>query len=311
MYHLGDLVGYAPWPNEVVVAAREARHRWGLRELRLDGRPGLQALRLPLRGSAAGRAVTPQLRVDTAGHAHRRPRRRCAHCRSASTSIRSAGTPPDRGSCSCTGLRRSTRSTGPKTGRTTSVARWQALAGLKDGDVIAFGHTHLPWHRVVDGIHFVNTGSVGRPKDGDARAGYSILDIGADGAVQVQHVRVAYDVSRAAAAIRAEYAAEGIRDVPRIRRQEARLSIEGRACPSTRLPVYPRSYGSCASSCRRVSRAEVRIRESSGCTATRGPDRAWLRGAGWLHRQRHRKRRSNGWPTRSPACASLPTPKTR
>lgn len=42
-------------------------------------------------------------------------------------------------------------------------------------DIIVFGHTHVPFHRVVDGIHFVNTGSVGRPKDGDPRAGYCVL----------------------------------------------------------------------------------------------------------------------------------------
>jgi len=45
-----------------------------------------------------------------------------------------------------------------------------AMVALKSGDVIAFGHTHKPWHRAVDGIHFVNTGSVGRPKDGNWRA---------------------------------------------------------------------------------------------------------------------------------------------
>jgi predicted phosphodiesterase len=28
-----------------------------------------------------------------------------------------------------------------------------AVVALKAGDVIAFGHTHKPWHRVVDGIH--------------------------------------------------------------------------------------------------------------------------------------------------------------
>ena len=76
------------------------------------------------------------------------------------------------------------------------------LAGLKAGDVIAFGHTHRPWHRVVDGIHFVNTGSVGRPKDGDPRAGWVLLTLDASG-VTVEFRRVPYDVARAAAAIRA------------------------------------------------------------------------------------------------------------
>jgi predicted phosphodiesterase len=49
------------------------------------------------------------------------------------------------------------------------------MAGARRGDVIAFGHTHKPWHREVEGIHFVNTGSVGRPKDGDWRAGTCFL----------------------------------------------------------------------------------------------------------------------------------------
>jgi predicted phosphodiesterase len=72
--------------------------------------------------------------------------------------------------------------------------------GLTAGDVLAFGHTHKPWHRVVDGIHFVNTGSVGRPKDGDWRAGYVRLDLG-EGEPRVEHVRVAYDVETAAAGV--------------------------------------------------------------------------------------------------------------
>jgi len=74
-------------------------------------------------------------------------------------------------------------------------------AGLKAGDVIAFGHTHLPWHREVGGIHFVNTGSVGRPKDGDWRAGYVVLEVG-EGQVGVEFVRVEYDVEEAMRAIR-------------------------------------------------------------------------------------------------------------
>ena len=75
-----------------------------------------------------------------------------------------------------------------------------AQAGAKAGDVIAFGHTHLPWHREIQGIHFVNTGSVGRPKDGDWRAGYVILEAGS-GSVGVEFVRVEYDVQRAAQGI--------------------------------------------------------------------------------------------------------------
>ena len=77
-----------------------------------------------------------------------------------------------------------------------------AQAGARAGDVICFGHTHVPWTREVEGIRFVNTGSVGRPKDGDWRAGYVLLEI--DGATSsAELVRVEYDVARAMDAIRA------------------------------------------------------------------------------------------------------------
>lgn len=72
--------------------------------------------------------------------------------------------------------------------------------GARPGDVICFGHTHKPWHRVVNDVHYVNTGSVGRPKDGDWRAGYVLLGVGVD-QVSVEAVRVEYDVEAAARAI--------------------------------------------------------------------------------------------------------------
>jgi predicted phosphodiesterase len=83
------------------------------------------------------------------------------------------------------------------------LAKMGSAVGARAGDVVAFGHTHKPWHRVVDGVHFVNTGSVGRPKDGDWRAGYATVEVGAAGEVGVEFRRVEYDVDRAAAAIEA------------------------------------------------------------------------------------------------------------
>ena len=77
-----------------------------------------------------------------------------------------------------------------------------STAGLRAGDVLAVGHTHRPWHREVDGVHFVNTGSVGRPKDGDWRAGYVRLTLG-EGAPRVEFVRVAYDLEATIAGVRA------------------------------------------------------------------------------------------------------------
>ena len=80
------------------------------------------------------------------------------------------------------------------------LAKMAQQAGAKSGDLVCFGHTHKPWHRVVDGIHFVNTGSVGRPKDGDPRACYVVVDMDGPAPV-VAFVRVKYDVERAARGI--------------------------------------------------------------------------------------------------------------
>jgi hypothetical protein len=46
IYHLGDLVGYAPWPNEVVTLLRERRIPGIAGKLRLDRCHRLQTLRL-------------------------------------------------------------------------------------------------------------------------------------------------------------------------------------------------------------------------------------------------------------------------
>jgi len=83
-----------------------------------------------------------------------------------------------------------------------TLEKMAAAVGAKAGDVVAFGHTHKPWHREVGGVHFVNTGSVGRPKDGDWRAGYVLLDVGA-GSPRVEIVRVDYDIERTIAGVRA------------------------------------------------------------------------------------------------------------
>lgn len=76
------------------------------------------------------------------------------------------------------------------------------VLGERNVDALLFGHTHLPYDRVVEGMHFINTGSAGKPKDGDPRAAYALVTVTED-ELRVEFLRVAYDVSAAAAAIRA------------------------------------------------------------------------------------------------------------
>jgi predicted phosphodiesterase len=220
IYHLGDLVGYAPWPNETVALLRERgiagiagnydstvgtdyKHcgckyedprqeelshfsfEWTKRHTSPETKYFLAALpfRLdvrPLGGHAAGPTVVLVHGAPTLNTVYWTEDRPDSFC-----------------------------------------LRMAELAGAKPGDVIAFGHTHVPWHRAVEGIHFLNTGSVGRPKDGDWRAGYVLLNVG-EGDVRVEFVRVGYDIDDAMRAIResdlpndfADYLRTGGRPVP-------------------------------------------------------------------------------------------------
>jgi predicted phosphodiesterase len=84
-----------------------------------------------------------------------------------------------------------------------------------NADVMCFGHTHQPYHRIMNSeinghdhfLHAINIGSVGKPKDKDPRGGYVILTINHDSAlnnknsIQVDFVRFEYDVEKAANAI--------------------------------------------------------------------------------------------------------------
>ncbi len=199
VYHLGDLVGYAPWPNETVEALRDAgiagvsgnydstvatdykhcgcryedpqqeelshlSYAWTRENVSAETKTFLGQLpfRLdltPIGGHVSGRKIVLVHGTPT---------------------LNTVYWTEDRSDDFCLNMARH--------------------ADLKAGDVIAFGHTHLPWHREISGIHFVNTGSVGRPKDGDWRAGYVVIDT-KDAGVTIEFIRVEYDVKLAAQAI--------------------------------------------------------------------------------------------------------------
>ncbi len=200
-YHLGDLVGYAPWPNEVVAKLRaesisgvagnydstvatdykhcgcryeDARqeelshlsYQWTREHVSAETKAFLGGLAFridlrPLGGHIAGPTVV------------------LLHGNHVLNTVYVYEERPD-----------------------AFLEKMASAVGARAGDVVCLGHTHKPWHRVVGGIHFVNTGSVGRPKDGDWGAGYVLVDVNAsEPAVKVEFVRLEYDVDRAAKAI--------------------------------------------------------------------------------------------------------------
>ena len=79
---------------------------------------------------------------------------------------------------------------------------YERLAAAEEAAALAFGHTHKPWVREYGGVRFVNCGSVGKPKDGDPRGAFAILDA-RSGTVAVTIERVAYDAEAVAEEVRA------------------------------------------------------------------------------------------------------------
>jgi putative phosphoesterase len=79
---------------------------------------------------------------------------------------------------------------------------YERLAAAEQADVLVFGHTHRPWVGEHGGVLFVNCGSVGKPKDGDPRGAFAVLDAGTGG-LEISIERVSYDAAAVAAEIRA------------------------------------------------------------------------------------------------------------
>ena len=200
IYHLGDLVGYAPWPNEVAALIRERG---------IPGIAGNYDSTVATDYDHCGcKADTPHqeelshlsydwTREHVSGETKRflgeLPFRLDLRVRGGHKSkpevVLVHGTPTlntlywteDRPDSFCTKMANS--------------------AGLKEGDLIAFGHTHKPWTREVEGVRFVNTGSVGKPKDGDPRSCYVLVEAGEDD-FSAEFVRIEYDLDRTIEGIR-------------------------------------------------------------------------------------------------------------
>ena len=84
---------------------------------------------------------------------------------------------------------------------------FERIAAGAECEVLVFGHTHQPWVHEYGGVLFVNCGSVGKPKDGDRRAAFAVLDARSS-SVEVEIERVEYD----AQSVAREVAAAGLPD---------------------------------------------------------------------------------------------------
>jgi phosphoesterase, MJ0936 family len=188
-YVLGDLVGYAPWPNEVLER--------------------LQAECIPVvmgnydEGTGFG--------ADECGCAYTNPTEKALGDQSfAWTKVHSSGANKAwlrslarEIRFEADGLRfllvhGSPRRINEYLYEDKPDSTFARIAEGANADVIVCGHTHRPYEKTVAGTWFINDGSAGKPKDGDARACWALLDT-ATGSVEFR--RVEYDVERTAAAI--------------------------------------------------------------------------------------------------------------
>ncbi len=192
-YALGDLVGYAPWPNEVIERLRAeeiavvmgnyddgtgfGRDECGCAytdpaEAAL-GDEGFAWTKSHTSGDNKAwlRTLAPEIRFEADGLrfllVHGSPRRMNEYLYEDK---------PD--------------------------ATFARIAAAANADVIVCGHTHRPYDKTVEGTRFINDGSAGKPKDGDPRAGWVLVETGPQG-ISVAFRRVAYDVEAAAAAVEA------------------------------------------------------------------------------------------------------------
>ncbi len=216
LFCLGDLVGYAPWPNEVVDAIRSravptiaGNYDEGV-GLNSDDCGCAYRTDEDKANGATSIAFTNRVVTDeTRAYLHDLPR----HARLTLQKPRRSDALPLE-VLMVHGSPRRINEYLFEDRPDRSFLRMMKDAGA---DVMLFGHTHKPFHRAmayeVDGEtryrHAINIGSIGKPKDGDPRSCYVLLDLESESSpahpngLRVEFVRVEYDVDKAAQAIEA------------------------------------------------------------------------------------------------------------
>jgi len=209
IYCLGDLVGYAPWPNEVV---NEIRKR-GIPTIagNYDQGVGLNsdecgcAYKTDLEKELGKRSIG--YTNETIGTEERN------YLRTLPAHISLQFQLSDNMSFNLLLVHGSPRKINEYLFEDREEKSLLRIMETANADIMAFGHTHKPFHRKLQNtdqvkyLHAINTGSVGKPKDGDHRASYVMLtinpntDLSDKNAITVDFIRVNYDIEATATAI--------------------------------------------------------------------------------------------------------------
>jgi putative phosphoesterase len=185
----GDLIGYGPFPEQVVRLVRSEEI------VSVVGNYDLMALSI---GECRKKASAKEPKKQLAFH--------WAYDHLSAESRRFLGELPREVRFQVAGKKfllthGSPTSLDEALGPETSEERLAELARSSDAQVIVVGHAHRPMVRQVGGTLFVNAGTIGRPDDGDPRATYAIMTLDPP---HVEHVKVDYDVEATVRAVREE-----------------------------------------------------------------------------------------------------------
>lgn len=193
IYCLGDLVGYNVWPNEIIAEIRRrgiatiaGNHDWNVKTLTSDSSGKNYAYHL-IAEEARCYLKTLPARIRLEYKINNEPL----------NILLVHGSPRSVDEYMLEDLDQN-----------------YALELLKESksDIIFCAHSHLPYHRILrteEGEkssikHIINTGSAGKPKDGDPRGCYVLLTLDAnheDENIKVEFIRFEYDVEKAAKAV--------------------------------------------------------------------------------------------------------------
>lgn len=191
-YVLGDLIGYAPWPNEVLELL--AREDIPIVMGNYDDGTGFDRDEC---GCAYNNPVEKELGDEsfawTKAHTNE-PNK--AYLRGLNSQIRF-----EQNGRRFLLVHGSPRRMNEYLFEDKPDSTFARIATGADADVIVCGHTHKPSTKQIGDTLFINVGSAGEPKDGDPRACWALIETAPDG-VSVEFRRVEYDVEAAAQAVR-------------------------------------------------------------------------------------------------------------
>lgn len=179
----GDLVGYMPFPNEVIEVIRENRilviqgnHDRFIARSNAVGDEMISNMKEEEIQSNASAAFTNWIITnENRSYLYDLPEQLRIKC-SGFTALIVHGSPRDIGEYLY-----------------EDVQSLSELSREMDEDIIICGHTHIPYHYKINNKHFINAGSVGKPKHGSPLAAYVIVTI-EDKRVKSETVNVNYDI---------------------------------------------------------------------------------------------------------------------